>query len=82
MQLPDEAQVSRIEASAVEIVTPADSFRRKVMNWGVFPAVTTVMVAILLVSIYLANLSLTQPERFEQLTGQPTAIGGLLGQSK
>ena len=64
-----------------EIVTPADSFRRKVINWGVFPAITTVMVAVLLVSIYLANLSLTDPGRFEQLTGRPTAIGDLLGRA-
>ncbi len=65
-----------------EIVTPANLFRRKVMNWGIFPAVAAVMVATLLVSIYLANLSLTEPERFEQLTGSPTEIGGLLGQLK
>ena len=66
-----------------EIVTPGADFRRKVRNWGLYPALTAVMVLGLLASIYLAHLSLTEPESFTELTTRPVKTIGnyLLGRS-
>ena len=66
-----------------EIVTPATDFRRKVRNWGLYPAITAVMILFLLASIYLANLSLTDPDSYKDLTSRPVKTIGnyLLGRS-
>ena len=54
-----------------EIVTPADLFRRKIFGWGIYPATAAAMVIVLIVTIYLASLSLADPSSYERLMRQP-----------
>ncbi len=54
-----------------EIVTPSEMFRRKVLGWGVYPAIGAVMTIALLASIALAYLSLDNPDQYDQLIKSP-----------
>ncbi len=54
-----------------EIITPREMFRRKVLGWGLYPTIATVMMLILLSSITLAHLSLSQPSRYEKIIRKP-----------
>lgn len=54
-----------------EIVSPAQNFRRRILNYAIYPGVATVMVVILLVNFWLIYLSLEDTLRFEQLVSSP-----------
>ena len=55
-----------------EILSPGDLFRARVMSWGVYPAIGTAMIFVLLACIWTSNLSLSDPHRYEQLIKSPT----------
>jgi uncharacterized protein involved in exopolysaccharide biosynthesis len=54
-----------------EIVTPARALRRRILNLGVFPAVTTVLLLLLLISAWVVRLSLDKPQQYDRLKSQP-----------
>ena len=54
-----------------EIVTPSEAFRRKIISWGVYPTIVTVLAVILAVSIGLIYLDLQYPIKHELLFSQP-----------
>jgi uncharacterized protein involved in exopolysaccharide biosynthesis len=66
-----------------EIVTPARAFRRKIISLGLLPTAGALMVAILLVSFFLAYLSLERPHEYEQLMNRPQKflVSTVLGRS-
>jgi len=64
LKLPVMGAVNEITASGL-------MFRRKVLGWGVYPAVGVVMVMILISSITLAHLSLSKPIYYENLIKNP-----------
>ena len=54
-----------------EIVSPAAATRRKILGWGVFPLVTTVLALLLGGVFYLTYLSLERPEDYAKLKENP-----------
>ncbi len=54
-----------------EIASPAEVFRRKVLGWGLYPTVGTIMILVLLASVWIAYLSLNEPKQFEQFRKSP-----------
>lgn len=54
-----------------EIMMPAVLFRRKIFDWGIYPATAAAMIIVLIVTIYLASLSLADPSSYERLMRQP-----------
>ncbi len=54
-----------------EIVSPATAMRRKIFGWGVFPAVTTVLVLVLLGVFAMTYLSLEAPHKYELFKESP-----------
>lgn len=57
-----------------EIVTPSKAFRRKLMGWGVFPALSALMIVILSVAFGVAYLSLQYPHRWDQFKSDPVSF--------
>ncbi len=57
-----------------EIVTPAEGFKRRILDWGVYPTVTTALVVVLVCSLIVTYLNLQHPVRFEQLRGDPAGF--------
>jgi hypothetical protein len=54
-----------------EIVTPAVALRRRILNLGVFPAATGLLVLVLAVSWWVVLLSLLEPQKYDQLKHDP-----------
>ncbi|MEX2216613.1 MAG: hypothetical protein WD768_21040 [Phycisphaeraceae bacterium] len=54
-----------------EIVSPAAATRRKILGWGVFPLVTTVLALLLGGVFYLTYLSLEYPDKYNALRKSP-----------
>lgn len=54
-----------------EIIMPSEVFRRRVVGWGLYPTVGTLMVFALLGCVYLAYVSLNEPLRYEQMMSRP-----------
>ncbi len=54
-----------------EIITPGRALRRKVLGWGVYPALGLAMVMILISAFAVAYLSLEYPNHFEKLRHRP-----------
>jgi len=54
-----------------EIVSPAAAMRRKILGWGVFPLVTTVLALLLTGVFMLTYLSLEQPHKYDMLKQNP-----------
>ena len=54
-----------------EIVTPAEGFKRRILSWGVYPAVTTALVGVLLCSLFATYLNLRQPLTFDRMKANP-----------
>ncbi len=54
-----------------EIVSPAAAMRRKIFGWGVFPAVTTLLILVLLGVFAMTYLSLEAPHKYELLKDDP-----------
>jgi uncharacterized protein involved in exopolysaccharide biosynthesis len=54
-----------------EIVTPAQALRRRILNVGVFPAVTLLLLLLLSISWWVVLLSLREPQKYDQLKSQP-----------
>lgn len=54
-----------------EIVSPAQAFRRRIVQFAVYPALATIMVMVLLVTFWLIHLSLEDTVRFEQMVSSP-----------
>lgn len=54
-----------------EIVSPTIAMRRKVLGWGVFPMLTTVLLFILVTVFWVAQLSLNSPHHYDELKKKP-----------
>lgn len=54
-----------------EIISPAEAFRRKVLNLGVYPSVAGILILVLTGAFFLAWLSLDDPQKYEELRKQP-----------
>ncbi len=54
-----------------EIVSPSDIFRAKIFGRGVYPVLATVMTVGLLLSLYLAEKSLSDPNGYEKIMNNP-----------
>ena len=54
-----------------EIVSPAAAMRRKIFGWGVFPAVTMVLILVLGGVFAMTYLSLEAPHKYDQLKENP-----------
>ena len=55
-----------------EILSPGEVFRARVLGWGLYPAIGTAMILVLLASVAISNLSLSDPHRYEQFIKSPT----------
>jgi uncharacterized protein involved in exopolysaccharide biosynthesis len=53
--------------AVTEITTAGQAMRRKLLSFGVYPALGVAMVLILLAAFYFTWLDLEQPQRFERL---------------
>ena len=54
-----------------EIVSPSDVLRYKIFGRGVYPVLAAVMTISLLISVYLAEKSLSDPVGYEKMVGNP-----------
>jgi uncharacterized protein involved in exopolysaccharide biosynthesis len=50
-----------------EIVSPGVATRRKILGWGVFPAVTTVLCLALFLTFSVAKMSLNEPHKYDEM---------------
>ncbi len=57
-----------------EIVSPAQAVRRRIYALAVLPAVGSLMALVLLVSIYFTHMSLSDPQRFDNLKAQVKSV--------
>lgn len=68
--------------AVTEIVSPAAALRRKVMHWGVYPALSAAMLVALAVVTWAIYLNLEEPHRFDQLVHRPRQyVKTVIGQS-
>lgn len=54
-----------------EIVSPAAAMRRKIFGWGIFPAVTMVLLLVLGGVFFMTYLSLEMPHKYDQFKDNP-----------
>lgn len=54
-----------------EIVSPSELFKRKLLGWGLYPAVGAIMVVVLLSNIALVHMSLNKPHDYDRLITDP-----------
>ena len=50
-----------------EIVSPGIATRRKILGWGVYPAVTVVLCLALGLVFFVAKMSLDEPHKYDEM---------------